>query len=89
MSRIFSLLFVIITIILFAIVNARDPPPVVCNQPNEEYQCGSACQTRCSTLGEQCPIVNIRCNDNCYCIDQYARDDNNVCIPISECPSNN
>ncbi|KAJ8921419.1 hypothetical protein NQ315_003037 [Exocentrus adspersus] len=54
--------------------------------PNEKYNCGSPCQTECSTLGQICPIVNIRCNDACYCIDGYARDANGVCIPIEQCP---
>lgn len=58
-----------------------------CTRTNEEYQCGSACQTTCSNLGQPCPIVNIKCNDACYCIDGYARkgDDNSECIPISDC----
>ncbi|XP_043497414.1 uncharacterized protein LOC122521060 [Polistes fuscatus] len=107
MSRIFSILFVIMTITLF--VNATNKPPIVCDRPNEEYQCGSACQTRCTTLGEPCPIVNIvsvllghitifcviviaffisfqRCNDDCFCKENYARDGNDVCIPIPNCP---
>ncbi|XP_014599125.1 PREDICTED: inducible metalloproteinase inhibitor protein [Polistes canadensis] len=86
MSRIFSILFVTITITLFVIVNAKNQPPIVCDQPNEEYQCGSACQTRCDTLGEPCPIINIKCNEGCYCINGYARNDNDVCVPINECP---
>ena len=32
---------------------------LVCNRPNEEYRCGSACQTTCATLGQRCPIMNI------------------------------
>ncbi|XP_076759811.1 von Willebrand factor-like [Xylocopa sonorina] len=57
-----------------------------CNRPHEEYQCGSACQTTCATLGQTCPIVNIRCNDACYCVEGYARNSNGVCIPIKSCP---
>lgn len=58
-----------------------------CTKPNEEYQCGSACQTTCSNLGQPCPIVNIRCNDACYCKEGYARmtDDDSHCIPIESC----
>ncbi|KAH0948344.1 hypothetical protein HN011_009230 [Eciton burchellii] len=33
--------------------------PLNCDRPNEEYQCGSACQTTCRTLGKLCPIINI------------------------------
>lgn len=54
--------------------------PGVC-QANEVYACGSACQTTCATFNQTCPIVNIRCNDACYCIDGYARDNNDICIP--------
>ncbi|XP_050511793.1 inducible metalloproteinase inhibitor protein-like [Diabrotica virgifera virgifera] len=57
-----------------------------CTRPNEYYTCGSACQTTCATLGQTCPIVNIRCNDDCYCIEGYARDAENNCIPIKDCP---
>ncbi|CAL1686021.1 unnamed protein product [Lasius platythorax] len=55
---------------------------------NEEFiKCGSPCQTTCSNLGKPCTIINIRCNDACYCIKGYARsDNNNRCIPIKRCP---
>ncbi|XP_031844814.1 venom metalloprotease inhibitor-like [Nomia melanderi] len=59
--------------------------PLLCDGVNEEYQCGSACQTTCENLGEPCPIVNIRCNDGCYCKDGYARDCRGVCIDINQC----
>nr|WIM01392.1 zonadhesin-like protein 1B [Limnephilus flavicornis] len=59
--------------------------PLKCGK-NEFFACGSACDTTCATLGEICPIVNIRCNDMCYCNDGYARNSANVCIPISKCP---
>ncbi|XP_018571454.1 inducible metalloproteinase inhibitor protein-like [Anoplophora glabripennis] len=58
-----------------------------CTRPNEYYDCGSACQTECATLGQPCPIINVRCNDDCYCMDGYARDDNGVCIRIEDCPA--
>ncbi|CAG9833493.1 unnamed protein product [Diabrotica balteata] len=57
-----------------------------CTRPNEYYDCGSACQTECKTLGQQCPIINKRCNDDCYCIVGYARDNSGRCIPIKQCP---
>ncbi|CAH1994512.1 unnamed protein product [Acanthoscelides obtectus] len=57
-----------------------------CTKPNECYSCGSACQNECKTLGEVCPILNIRCNDACYCIKGYARNAQEKCIPESQCP---
>ncbi|CAG9835579.1 unnamed protein product [Diabrotica balteata] len=57
-----------------------------CTRPNEFYSCGSACQTTCRNLGKPCPIINIRCNDACYCINGYARNDRGICIPIKNCP---
>ncbi|XP_026328620.1 zonadhesin-like [Hyposmocoma kahamanoa] len=61
-----------------------------CLGPNEYYACGGACDNVCATLDKQsqdnCPIVNIKCNDMCYCDKGYARDANGVCIPIKDCP---
>ncbi|XP_077292844.1 zonadhesin-like [Arctopsyche grandis] len=57
-----------------------------CSGPNEFYSCGSACDTTCATLGDTCPIVNIRCNERCYCKNGFARNNRNVCIPIKKCP---
>ncbi|PZC85306.1 hypothetical protein B5X24_HaOG201802 [Helicoverpa armigera] len=61
-----------------------------CTGLNEYHSCGGACDNVCATLNEQnqtnCPIVNIKCNEMCYCEDGYARDDNNICIPIEDCP---
>ncbi|GJQ86942.1 hypothetical protein Trydic_g20315 [Trypoxylus dichotomus] len=59
---------------------------LVCNRPNEIFACGSACQTTCRNLGKPCPIINITCNERCYCKGGYARDDWGVCIPIKDCP---
>ncbi|KAK1122898.1 hypothetical protein K0M31_009343 [Melipona bicolor] len=60
---------------------------LICDMPNEEYRCGSACQRQCATLNQPCTIVNVRCNDGCYCKEGYARNDNGVCIPITKCNS--
>ncbi|XP_045486410.1 zonadhesin [Pieris rapae] len=61
-----------------------------CNGPHEYFSCGGACDNECDKLSRQsinnCPIVNIQCNRKCYCEDGYARDANNTCIPINECP---
>ncbi|XP_072941115.1 zonadhesin-like isoform X2 [Epargyreus clarus] len=61
-----------------------------CSGPHEYYDCGSECDNVCADYPEKskekCPIVNIRCNDKCYCKDGYARNDRKICIPIKECP---
>lgn len=59
--------------------------PLNCTEPHEVYACGSACQTECATLGQPCPIINIKCNDACYCIENYARNSQGVCIPQKDC----
>ncbi|XP_030746809.1 chymotrypsin-elastase inhibitor ixodidin [Sitophilus oryzae] len=57
-----------------------------CTKPHEFYTCGSACQNECNTLGDPCTIINIRCNDLCYCCPGYARDCLGNCIPEKACP---
>nr|WDD44669.1 zonadhesin 1 [Ephestia kuehniella] len=60
-----------------------------CNGTHEFYSCGSACDNVCATLDIEnrtnCPIINIKCNEKCYCEDGYARNKNNICVPIDEC----
>lgn len=69
-------------------VNYVTSAELKCEHQNEHYECGSACQTTCATLGMVCPIVNIRCNDACYCDEGFARDDNGICVPEGECMYN-
>ncbi|XP_026327986.1 inducible metalloproteinase inhibitor protein-like, partial [Hyposmocoma kahamanoa] len=61
-----------------------------CFGPNEYFSCGGACDNVCATLDKQsqdnCPIINITCNNMCYCDKDYARDSNGTCIPIADCP---
>nr|WIM01338.1 zonadhesin-like protein 11A [Limnephilus flavicornis] len=54
---------------------------------NEFFDCGSACDTTCATLGEPCPIINKTCNKKCYCKAGFARNAKNVCIPVKQCPA--
>ncbi|XP_012153343.1 venom metalloprotease inhibitor-like [Megachile rotundata] len=82
MFRIIFALFVALAVLSSTILAGK----IICNRPHEEYQCGSACQTTCDTLGEPCPIVNIKCNDDCYCKEGYARNRKDICIPIRHCP---
>ncbi|KAK2575930.1 hypothetical protein KPH14_007293 [Odynerus spinipes] len=85
MARVSSVSFVFLSIFILGIVSVNSLR-LYCNRPNEEYQCGSACQTTCENLGKPCPIINIKCNDACYCKEGYARDKCGNCIPISKCP---
>nr|AHX25883.1 TIL domain protease inhibitor 2 [Helicoverpa armigera] len=73
-------------LILSCVVVAVITQSLKCSRSNEHYECGSACQTTCATLGQDCPIVNVRCNDGCYCDEGYARNDVGECIAIDDCP---
>ncbi|CAG4936731.1 unnamed protein product [Colias eurytheme] len=61
-----------------------------CSRQNEYFSCGPECDNVCSDLHLQnqtnCPIVNIVCNNKCYCDPDHARDEHGNCIPIEECP---
>ncbi|KAJ8732218.1 hypothetical protein PYW08_014948 [Mythimna loreyi] len=61
----------------------------MCDRENEYFECGSACDNECATLGVQnktnCPIKNIVCNRKCYCEDGFARDDSGKCVPVEKC----
>ncbi|XP_047036250.1 inducible metalloproteinase inhibitor protein-like [Helicoverpa zea] len=72
-------------VILSCVVGTVITESIECSGRNEHYECGSACQTTCATLGQECPIANSRCN-GCYCDEGYARNDDGECIPIDDCP---
>lgn len=61
--------------------------PIICGI-NEEYTCGSACDTECATLGQDCGIYSYACVSKCRCKEGFARDYRNVCIPTKYCPGN-
>ncbi|XP_076165757.1 venom metalloprotease inhibitor-like [Ptiloglossa arizonensis] len=79
-------IFFVVSVALAIFSSTTFAHELVCNKPNEIYSCGSMCQTTCTNLGQPCPIVNIRCNDACYCKEGYARNCRGLCIPISSCP---
>ncbi|XP_063931736.1 inducible metalloproteinase inhibitor protein-like [Zophobas morio] len=87
--KICATLSILMCVVFLALAKSPLPPGglnyINCTRPNEYYNCGSACQTECATLGQVCPIVNFRCNDACYCIEGYARNEKGDCIPQSEC----
>ncbi|XP_041976212.1 zonadhesin-like isoform X2 [Aricia agestis] len=62
-----------------------------CSGPNEFFSCGGACDNVCSELSirnqTKCDIINIKCNDKCYCLEGFARDAKGICIPIKKCPN--
>lgn len=43
------------------------------------------CQRTCATLNNAC-LIQPTCTDACFCKDGYARDANNRCVPIRDCP---
>ena len=56
---------------------------------NEAFSCGSAaCEKSCGNINDTCDIVNIKCDDKCFCIDGYVRESgsNSPCIPVDNCP---
>ncbi|XP_072941003.1 zonadhesin-like [Epargyreus clarus] len=64
-----------------------------CQGPNEYFACREPCDNVCATLHKvnqtNCPMTNdwFICVDMCYCDEGYARDANNICIPIADCPN--
>ncbi|XP_076651524.1 venom metalloprotease inhibitor-like [Halictus rubicundus] len=79
-------LWIVCLFAIAALISLTSGQELVCSRPNEEYACGSACQTTCDNMGQPCPIVNIRCNDGCYCKEGYARDCRGNCIRKNSCP---
>ncbi|XP_076295118.1 venom metalloprotease inhibitor-like [Lasioglossum baleicum] len=79
-------LWIVCLVAIAALFSSTSGQLLMCNRRNEEYACGSACQATCDTLNEPCPIVNIRCNDGCYCKPGYVRNCWNECIPEKSCP---
>ncbi|XP_028042397.1 zonadhesin-like isoform X6 [Bombyx mandarina] len=60
-----------------------------CPGKHEYYSCGGACDNICDKLSEEnqtsCSIINIKCNEMCYCEEGYARNKNNICVPFDQC----
>lgn len=53
---------------------------------NEVYkQCGSACPASCKSPS---PICTAQCIPGCFCIANYVKNDNGICIHRRRCPSN-
>nr|BAM69205.1 hypothetical protein [Lutzomyia ayacuchensis] len=55
-----------------------------CGANQEFRECGPACDTYCD--GHDCGIRYFVCPDKCYCAKGYLRNNNEECIPKSECP---
>lgn len=43
------------------------------------------CQQTCATLNHAC-VITPECTPGCFCRTGFARDINNRCVPISDCP---
>ncbi|XP_055839501.1 inducible metalloproteinase inhibitor protein-like [Episyrphus balteatus] len=87
---------IILLVIAFIIVNTSNgspvtPAPTTCNVNEVYLPQGKApnCDTVCNTLGEKCNVNFIWAPFGCYCVEGYARDGNNMCIPIRQCPPKN
>nr|XP_033340203.1 inducible metalloproteinase inhibitor protein-like [Megalopta genalis] len=78
-------LSIVCFVAIAVLLSSTSATVLICNGPNEEYACGSACQRRCDSLNEPCMIVNIKCNDACYCKEGFARNCRDICIPIDSC----
>ncbi|CAK9795037.1 Inducible metalloproteinase inhibitor protein [Anthophora plagiata] len=81
MNKFVLVLFIVVVVLATSTFALQ----INCDRPHEIYACGSACQRTCDNLGQRCPIVNIRCNDACYCEEGYARNSKGTCIPINMC----
>ena len=55
---------------------------------NESFSCGSAaCEKDCSNINETCDVVNIKCDDKCFCKKGFVRKySDGPCIPVDNCP---
>ena len=49
-------------------------------------KCNGYCQARCEYGGNRVPCPRI-CIEGCKCIDGYARNDKDECVPLDECDS--
>lgn len=58
-----------------------------CTQFQQYLNPGPNCDTECATLGQKCTRVYIQAPFGCYCLPGYARDANNICVPIDQCTS--
>ncbi|CAH0728016.1 unnamed protein product, partial [Brenthis ino] len=65
---------------------------VTCTGTNEYFGFGTPCDNECAKLSKQnqtnCPFVNVKRTEMCYCEEGYARDVNKTCIPFDKCPKN-
>lgn len=54
---------------------------------NESFSCGNpSCEKDCSNYKDICTIVNVRCEDKCYCNKGFVRlYKNGPCVPIQAC----
>ncbi|XP_026731701.1 zonadhesin-like [Trichoplusia ni] len=64
-------------------------PPVECTRPNEVWDPNPPV-----CLRERCEEMNTECNfpilqsSKCVCIPGYFRNENDICVPAPECPTN-
>ncbi|CAH0723629.1 unnamed protein product, partial [Brenthis ino] len=69
---------------------ASDCPPVNCTRENEEWNaCPPPCFTEsCGDINKppgECYQSSSYCQPQCVCKEGYRRNDNDICVPISNC----
>ncbi|XP_026479561.1 serine protease inhibitor 1-like [Ctenocephalides felis] len=70
-------LTVVVLVALVAVAFAAD-----CGE-NERFACKLGCDKRCDNLNNIC--IDIGNNCKCFCKRNYARNENNECIPEDQC----
>ncbi|KAK9709864.1 Trypsin Inhibitor like cysteine rich domain [Popillia japonica] len=75
-----SILCALLFLILFVIAKNINR----CPRPNEILKCGGSCQVECADLEKECP-TGILCENDCYCIDDFVRNNRGICVPPEEC----
>uniref|UniRef100_A0A1I8B4Z9 TIL domain-containing protein n=1 Tax=Meloidogyne hapla TaxID=6305 RepID=A0A1I8B4Z9_MELHA len=62
-----------------------EQPTQSCNEGEVYTQCSTACEPKCSDKEDK-GCIEICLSPSCQCMEGYARDENNICIPKNNCP---
>ncbi|XP_026318518.1 zonadhesin-like isoform X2 [Hyposmocoma kahamanoa] len=68
---------------------AEECPPVNCTRPNEVWNsCPSGCRAEyCTDISQQsaCNELLKNCQPKCVCAERYYRNENDICVPPTDC----